>query len=54
MFERQEFLAKVKDNYEMIFSDLPSDVTLLRIDGQKSREEITSYIVGKLRERSLL
>jgi dTMP kinase len=54
MFERQEFLAKVKDNYEMIFTDLPSDVTLLRIDGQKSREEITSYIVGKLRERSLL
>lgn len=54
MFERQEFLAKVKDNYEMIFADLPPDVTLLRIDGQKSREEITSYIVEKLRERSLL
>ena len=54
MFERQEFLSKVKDNYEMIFSELPPDVTLLRIDGQKGREEITGHIVSKLRERSLL
>lgn len=54
LFERQEFLAKVKDNYEMIFSDLPSDVTLLRVDGQMDRKKITEFILDKLREASLL
>jgi dTMP kinase len=54
LFEREEFLKKVRDNYEIIFSDLPKDVVFVRIDGTKSREEINSIIVSKLKEHTLL
>ena len=54
LFEKQEFLAKVKDNYELIFADLPEGVVFLRIDGRKSKEEITSTIQALLKEHSLL
>jgi dTMP kinase len=54
IFEKQEFLEKVRDNYEFIFADLPEEVTLLRIDGMKSKEEITHSILSVLRKDSLL
>ena len=54
IFEKQEFLEKVRDNYEFIFAELPEEVTLLRIDGMKSKEEITHSILSVLRKDSLL
>ncbi len=54
LFEKQEFLEKVRDNYELIFADLPEDVVLMRIDGQKSREEITATILSVLRTHSVI
>lgn len=54
LFERQEFLAKVRDNYELIFSELPESVRFLRIDGKRSRSEITASIIDMLKEHSLL
>ncbi len=54
LFERQEFLTKVRDNYEIIFADLPKEVVFVRIDGNKSKEEITSIILEKLQEHSLI
>ncbi len=54
LFEKQEFLAKVRDNYELIFADLPEGVVFLRVDGRKSKEEITSVIQTLLKEHSLL
>ncbi|MFA5513975.1 MAG: dTMP kinase [Sphaerochaetaceae bacterium] len=54
LFEKEEFLTKVRDNYEVIFSALPEEVVFVRIDGTKSKEEITKIIVSKLKEFSLL
>lgn len=54
LFEKQEFLAKVRDNYELIFAELPDSVVFLRIDGRLPREEITSMIITTLREMSLM
>lgn len=54
LFERSEFLSKVRDNYELIFADLPKDVVFLRVDGTLSKEEITKIIIDKLKENSLL
>jgi len=54
LFEKQEFLAKVKDNYELIFADLPEGVVFQRIDGRKSKEDITATIQALLKEHSLL
>ncbi len=44
LFERHEFLEKVKQNYERIFSSLPQEVKLIRIDGLLSKEEIARQI----------
>ena len=54
LFEKQEFLEQVRDNYELIFADLPEGVTFLRIDGRKPREEITELILSMLRKDSLI
>lgn len=54
LFEKQEFLAKVRDNYELIFSDLPESVRFLRIDGRKPKEEITRIVLDLLKEHSLV
>jgi len=54
LFEKQEFLSKVKDNYELIFADLPEGVVFLRVDGRKGKDEITSVIHALLKEHSLL
>lgn len=54
LFEIQTFLEKVKRNYEQAFSDLPSDSTMIRIDGTLSIEAITGEISRQLATRSIL
>lgn len=44
LFEKQEFLERVKENYERIFSSLSPDVHLIRIDGLLGKEEIAKQI----------
>jgi dTMP kinase len=44
LFEKQEFLERVKENYERIFSSLSQDVHLVRIDGLLGKEEIAKRI----------
>lgn len=44
LFERKEFLERVKENYERVFSTLDEGVTFVRIDGLLSKEEIASLI----------
>jgi dTMP kinase len=44
LFEKREFLEKVKENYERIFANLSKDVILVRIDGLLTKEEIASQI----------
>jgi dTMP kinase len=44
LFERHEFLEKVKENYERIFEALSEEVTLIRLDGLLPKEEIARKI----------
>jgi dTMP kinase len=44
LFEKHEFLERVKENYERIFSSLPPEVHLVRIDGLLGKEEIAEQI----------
>ncbi|MGE4453180.1 MAG: dTMP kinase [Sphaerochaeta sp.] len=44
LFERHEFLEKVKQNYERIFETLDKDVSLVRLDGLQKKEEIAKKI----------
>lgn len=44
LFERHEFLEKVKENYERIFETLGKEVTLVRLDGLLPKEEIARNI----------
>ena len=44
LYEKKEFLHKVKENYERIFSSLDPQVTLVRLDGLLKKEEIASQI----------
>ena len=54
LFEKQEFLSQVRDNYELIFADLPESVVFMRLDGRKTKQEITSAILATLKSHSLL
>ena len=44
LFERAEFLALVKENYERIFASLDEGVTLVRLDGTLPKEEIARQV----------
>ncbi len=44
LFDRHEFLEKVKANYEALFSSLPKEVKFYRLDGMQSKEEIALEI----------
>ena len=44
LFEKQEFLHKVKENYERIFCTLDPEVRLVRLDGLLKKEEIAAQI----------
>jgi len=54
MFEQHEFLTKVRENYERIFSSLTDSVTCIRIDGTQSKESITQKILEQLTSFNLL
>ncbi len=54
IFEKQEFLQKVRDNYELIFSNLPDEIIFLRLEGTLGKEIISEKILEKLKEYSLL
>ncbi|NBK24619.1 MAG: ACT domain-containing protein, partial [Spirochaetia bacterium] len=44
LFDRHDFLEKVRTNYEKLFSDLPREVNFFRIDGMQSKEAIAAEI----------
>lgn len=44
LFDRHEFLEKVKSNYEQLFSELDEEVKFYRLDGMQSKEEIAAEI----------
>ncbi len=44
LFERSEFLSQVKENYERIFASLDEGITLVRIDGTLTKEEIALQV----------
>jgi len=44
LFDRHEFLEKVKTNYEKLFSTLSQEVKFFRIDGMQSKEAIALEI----------
>lgn len=48
IYEKLEYQGQVLANYERIFSNLPSECRLLRIDGSQTRERIFSDIVQGL------
>lgn len=48
LFDRAEYLCKVRANYINEFNALPSETNLLKIDGRKSIEEIHSSITSWL------
>jgi dTMP kinase len=54
IFEQQDFLTKVKSNYDKVFSHLPEGVKCICIDGTKSKESITAEIIEHLQENNLL
>ncbi len=54
LFEKEEYLRKVRENYNKIFSTLPSSVSLIKIDGRKSIEEISEEILHSLESLNLL
>ena len=48
LFDRTEFLKKVKDSFDSIFTALPPEVRFLRVDGSapvdEQREKIASFV----------
>lgn len=48
LFDRTEFLKKVKDSFDSIFTALPPEVHFLRVDGSapvdEQREKIASFV----------
>ena len=54
LFEKEEYLRKVRENYERLFSSLPQSVTLIKIDGTKSIETISKEILSSIESLKLL
>lgn len=54
LFEREDYLRKVRENYLKEFSSLPEGVNLITIDGHLSIEEITAEIEKELKAFNLL
>lgn len=54
LFEKRDFLLKVRSNYERIFSALPEGVRFVRLDGTLSREDIAEQVVAALRKENIL
>lgn len=53
IFEKLDFLKKVRSNYLRQLEELPPSVKLLRVDGEKSIEEISNIIIAWLKESGL-
>lgn len=53
LFERLEFLKKVRENYLKQFSSLPESVNFLYVDGEKSIEEVEEEIWTWLKSTNL-
>lgn len=53
LFERLEFLKKVRANYLEQFSSLPPQVNYLKIDGEKTIEEVEEEIWNWLKSSGL-
>lgn len=49
IYEKQNYQAKVRENYERCFANLPSGCKLIRIDGTLSIEEIYSIISKEIK-----
>jgi len=49
LFERLDFLEKVRDGFEEAFKDLPEGVKLVRVDASLSKEEIADKVYGELK-----
>lgn len=54
LFEKSEYLKKVRDNYTSLFSSLPDGVKLIKIDGTKTIESISKEIISFLESLRLL
>lgn len=54
LFEKEEFLKKVKENYLKEFSSLPESVALITIDGRLKINEVTSAIEKEIERIKLL
>lgn len=48
IFEHDEFLINVSNNYSKILEELPKEVNLIKIDGTLSVDEISKIIVDSL------
>lgn len=53
LFERLEFLKKVRENYIKQFSSLPDGVNYLYVDGEKSIQEVEEEIWTWLKSTNL-
>ncbi len=53
LFDREEFLTSVRENYLRAFSSLPDGVKLITIDGSKPIEEVESEVRKNLAPFSL-
>jgi len=54
LFEEDAYLNKVRQLYEKSFTDLPKEVTFVRIDGSKPIETVTEEIVEILKQYHVL
>lgn len=48
IYEKLDYQIKVRENYERIFSALPPECRLIRVDGTLSREEIFDRLVREI------
>lgn len=48
IFENKKFLTKVAKNYERVLNELPQNVKLIKINGEKSVNEISSLILKNI------
>ncbi len=48
IYEKLDYQTKVHENYERIFSSLPSGCRLIRVDGRLSREDIFKILIKEI------
>ncbi|MGH4039235.1 MAG: dTMP kinase [Sphaerochaeta sp.] len=50
IFEKLDFLTKVNENYNKVLESLPEGVSLVKIDGTKSIDEITAMMLEEVKK----